>query len=192
MSEPPAGLVDLAGLEGVRLAIGYARADNFTGAVVPGYGAPGAWLVREAAAALGAVLSELARERLGLVVYDAYRPRRAAHAMADWCEANRPELLSGYIARESRHSRGVAVDVGLAQRESGALLPMGTAWDTFSPASWFANAVGAARVNRRILREAMTRAGFAPYDREWWHFELAIDPLPPALDVVYGDASLTS
>lgn len=178
-------MTDVAALDGVRLSIGYARPDNFTGAIVPGYGAPGAWLADEVALALRRALERLAKERLGLVVYDAYRPRRAAHAMADWCAANRPELLQGYIARESRHSRGVAIDVGLVQRESGAILPMGTAWDTFHPGSWFANAVGAARANRRMLREAMMGAGFAPYDREWWHFEYRIDPMPPVLDVPY-------
>ncbi len=183
----PPELVDLATFDGVRLDIGYARADNFTGAVVPGYEAPGAWLLRPAAEALRHVLETLARERLGLVVYDAYRPRRAAHAMADWCAAHAPELLRGYIARESRHSRAIAIDVGLVHRESGALLPMGTAWDTFSPASWFATAVGAARVNRRTLRDAMSAHGFVPYDREWWHFEHASAPLPPVLDVPYAD-----
>lgn len=183
---PPPELFDLSTLDGVRLDVRYARADNFTGAVVPGYGAPGAWLAHAAARALCGVLEELGRQRLGLVVYDAYRPHRAAHAMADWCAANAPELLSGYIARDSRHSRGIAIDVGLFQRESGAVLPMGTDFDEFHPGSHFANATGAARAHRRLLRETMMRHGFSPYDREWWHFEHATDPPPPVLDVPYG------
>ncbi len=184
---PPEGLTDLRAMPGLRFHIGYHRADNFTGSPVVGYGAPGAWLLDEAAGRLARVLQALARERLALVVYDAYRPRRAAHAMADWCErSGLGYLTNGYIARESRHSRGVAIDVGLCQRTSGAWLPMGTEWDAFDPGSWFANATGPARVHRRLLREAMQAQGFAPYDREWWHFELRLDPLPPVLDVPYG------
>ena len=32
--------------------------------------------------------------------------------------------------------------------------------------------------NRMILREAMLRHGFKPYDCEWWHFTLANEPFP--------------
>ncbi len=187
LRHPPPGMTDLRTLRGARFHIGYHLAINVTGRAVPGYGAPGAWLSDEAAEKLARVLADLERERLGLIVYDAYRPKRAAHALADYCEANGlAHLLRGYIARESRHSRGVAVDVGLTHLESGAALPMGTEWDAFHPGSWFANATGAARVHRRLLRAAMARHGFAPYEREWWHFELRIDPLPEALDVPYG------
>lgn len=32
--------------------------------------------------------------------------------------------------------------------------------------------------NRIILREAMLRHGFKPYDCEWWHFTLENEPYP--------------
>ena len=32
--------------------------------------------------------------------------------------------------------------------------------------------------NRMILRNAMLRHGFKPYDCEWWHFTLADEPFP--------------
>lgn len=181
----PPDFVDLARLPGVRLAIGYARADNFTGAVLPGYEVPGAWLHESAAAALVRVLDRLAPRGLGLVVYDAYRPRRATEAMVAWCEANgREELLAGWVGRTSRHNRGVAIDVSLAWRDGGEL-PMGGAWDEFDARSHAAGAIGAARANRRELAEAMGAEGFAPYWREWWHFERPVDPLPPVRDVPY-------
>ena len=180
-------LIDLGTLPGLAFDVRYASANNFTGAALPGYEAPGAWLHRDAAAALGRVLDSLAPRRLGLIVYDAYRPVRATEAMVAWCEANgREALLDGYIGRTSRHNRGVALDVGLAWREGGAPLPMGTDWDAFHPGSWFANATGPVRANRRALREAMEAGGFTPYDKEWWHFELRLDPLPPPLDVPYS------
>lgn len=184
---PPEGFTDLRSLPGLRFDVGYHRPDNFTGGRLPGYGAPGAWLVDAAAEALAGVQSDLSARGLGLLVYDAYRPRRAVAAMVGWCErAGMAHLLDGYVGRRSRHSRGVAVDVGLVHLTSGGALPMGTAWDAFHPGSWFRNAVGAARANRRSLRDAMTARGFRPYDREWWHFELPVDPPPPERDVPYG------
>lgn len=184
----PEGFTDLRTITGLSFDIGYHRADNFTGAPVIGYEAPGAWLREPAASALRLALADLAQEDLALVVYDAYRPLRACRAMVAWCEANEPRLLDGYIARDSRHARGVAIDVGLTYL-AGGVLPMGSAWDTFDASATFACAVGAARANRVRLRDAMVRAGFRPYEREWWHFELSIDPLPPAVDVPYAAPS---
>lgn len=107
----------------------------------------------------------------------------------------------GYVAPKSSHSAGSTVDVGLvrvgdpplptpssARRCDGAMaerpqessLDLGTSFDCFSPASAYAaKSVGdAARANRTILRDAMSTAGFAPYDREWWHFRLRDEPFP--------------
>ncbi len=33
-----------------------------------------------------------------------------------------------------------------------------------------------AEKNRTRLRKAMTAAGFKPYEKEWWHFELRNEP----------------
>ena len=64
--------------------IRYATHDNFTGHPLPGYGAPECVLRREAAEALKQVQADLARQNLGLKVYDCYRPIRASHAMTAW------------------------------------------------------------------------------------------------------------
>ena len=32
--------------------------------------------------------------------------------------------------------------------------------------------------NRMVLRQAMLRHGFKPFDTEWWHFTLANEPYP--------------
>ena len=187
LRDPPDGFTDLRTIAGVRLDVGYHRADNFMCDVVPGYAAPGAWLRDEVAVTLARVACDLSREGIGLVAHDAYRPRRATLAMVAWCEQNGMEhLLDGWIGRESRHNRGTAIDVSLAHLESGGRLPMGSAWDAFEPASFFHGSIGPARAHRRLLREAMMRHGFRPYDREWWHFELPLDPMPPPRDVPYG------
>ena len=53
----------------------------------------------------------------------------------------------------------------------GRQLAMGTGYDDLSPRAHTYSATGQALQNRLILRRAMERFGFAPYDREWWHFE---------------------
>ncbi|HET6584005.1 MAG TPA: M15 family metallopeptidase, partial [Nannocystaceae bacterium] len=100
-SPPPPGLVDVvAFVPHVRLAIGYATADNFTGAPLPGYDVPGAWLHPAATDALAAAARELADDGLAIVVFDAYRPRRASVAMVEWARASgRMDLLrDGFVA----------------------------------------------------------------------------------------------
>ena len=34
--------------------------------------------------------------------------------------------------------------------------------------------------NRQLLKAAMQAAGFRPYGKEWWHFELADEPFRQA------------
>ena len=107
----------------------------------------------------------------------------------------------GYVAPKSSHSAGSTVDVGLvragdaplptplssgrcdgamSERPAESSVDLGTSFDCFSPASAYAaKSVGdAARSNRTILRDAKIAAGFAPYDREWWHFRLRDEPFP--------------
>ncbi|HEX6251559.1 MAG TPA: M15 family metallopeptidase [Gemmatimonadaceae bacterium] len=158
----------------------YATANNFTGAPLPGYGGNRAYLRREAAAALAAVNRALAAEGLALKVFDAYRPVRATNAMVTWAQAaQRMDLFrDGYIASRSRHNVGVAVDVTLVERATGRELAMGTAYDTFTEAAHTVNATGVAAQNRQRLVQAMNRAGFANYAREWWHFSYGTAEAP--------------
>jgi zinc D-Ala-D-Ala dipeptidase len=108
--------------------IRYATADNFTGHPLPGYGAAECILRRETAGALKRVQADLARENLGLKVYDCYRPARAVRAMADWAHDGKDDETTrrfypalhkrnlfalGYIAAQSKHSTGTTVDLTL-------------------------------------------------------------------------------
>jgi len=124
----PAGFVYLRDVAPtIAQEIRYATPDNFTGAVLPGYGAAECVLRREAAEALARVAQDLARQQLGLKVYDCYRPERAVRAMWRWAHdggrdgdkrfypnEDKLRLFSlGYIASHSRHSTGTAVDLTL-------------------------------------------------------------------------------
>jgi zinc D-Ala-D-Ala dipeptidase len=179
-------LVDVRALEpSIRVRARYSTSDNFTGAPLPGYEADRALLRREAAAALARVQQRLQSQRLGLLVFDAYRPARATLAMVDWTRrVGREDLVrDGYIASRSRHNLGLAIDLTLVALDSGRELEMGTPFDTFDAAAHTANATGEVAANRRRLVEAMEGEGFVNYDQEWWHFSYSV-PDPLRFDVV--------
>jgi zinc D-Ala-D-Ala dipeptidase len=165
----------------IQVDLRYATANNFTGAPLPGYEAPRALLRREVAAAIGRVQTRLRSGGLGLRIFDAYRPVRATLAMVDWAERTGQRVLldSGYIARRSRHNLGVAVDLTLVDLVTGTEVPMGTAFDDFTPAAHTANATGRVLRYRQILVRMMESEGFTNYDKEWWHFSYALDGAVP-------------
>jgi D-alanyl-D-alanine dipeptidase len=173
---------------GVIEDIRYATAENFTGRPVPGYRAPRCWLRRAVAEALARVQKDAAAAGLTLVVYDCYRPARATKAFIAWAEdradqerkttyypqVDKARLFElGYIARESAHSTGTAVDLGILG------LDFGTPFDLFDEASATAyrEVHAEARRNRELLLGLMQRHGFVNLPQEWWHFAL---PLPDA------------
>ncbi len=188
--------VDAAGIvPGLAVEMRYAGSDNFVGRPIAGYEAPRCLLTPQAAQALARVQADLAPEGLGLKVFDCYRPVRAVADFAAWARdpadarmkaayyprTDKADLFRlGYIAERSSHSRGSTVDLTLVRRADGAELDMGTPFDLFDEASATdSGRVGpGARANRRRLRTAMIRAGFAPYPQEWWHFTLKDEPFP--------------
>jgi zinc D-Ala-D-Ala dipeptidase len=175
-------LVDVrSGDSTIRVDARYASANNFTGKPLPGYQAPKAMLRREAARALDKVQARLRSQGLGLLVFDGYRPVRATLAMVDWTKRTGRESLlrDGYIASRSRHNLGLAVDLTLAELDSGIPLEMGTPFDTFSKAAHTANAEGQIRRNRQTLVRAMQAEGFSNYDQEWWHFTYPVEGALP-------------
>ncbi len=188
LNKPPKGFVDLRKfIPTLAFHIGYHTPKNFTGAPLPGYGAPGAWMVKRAALALKKVQQDLAKKGLGLLVYDAYRPVRASLGMVAWAKRTRKLYLfrKGYIARYSGHNRGHTIDLTIISLKTKKPLDMGTPWDTLTPQSHTRNAKGRALKNRYLLKRAMERRGFRYYHREWWHFHYPMRGLRRR-DVPYG------
>jgi zinc D-Ala-D-Ala dipeptidase len=157
----------------------YAGPDNFTGAPVPGYRAPQCWLRAEAASALAEAQADAAARGFGLIVYDCYRPKRAVAAFVAWSQnpdqrtkaafypslEKRTLFAFGYIAAQSSHSTGLAVDLGVKGWDFGG------PFDFFDPSSWTASHTRAeADANRQKLVALMRKHGFVNYPREWWHF----------------------
>lgn len=189
LASPPSGFGDLrVALPEARFAIAYATDVNFVGAMLPGYGAPGAWLRSPAIQGLRLAADAAADQGLGLIIYDAYRPVRATEAMWAWATntGNRWLFDDGWVVRRSRHNTGIAVDLSLTDA-TGRPLDMGSPFDAFVEASFTANATGLAAENRQRLRALMVEAGFVPLDQEWWHFEWRM-PAAERCDVPYGRA----
>ncbi|GGK14807.1 hypothetical protein GCM10011394_25040 [Luteimonas terricola] len=200
-----AGMVDIRSLvPDMSQAIAYATSDNFVGAPVDGYLAPRCWLKRGAAGALARVEASLRARHMRLHVFDCYRPVRAVAHFMRWVndaddqatkathypDLDKPQLLDGYIAQVSGHSRGHTIDLTLLQCDAGGAacepLDMGTTFDFFGPrANTDSPDVSAAqRANRHLLRDAMQAGGFGNYPMEWWHYSFRSGAEPgPLYDV---------
>jgi len=197
VEQRPAAFVDAATLiPGLVVEMRYAASHNFVGAPVDGYEKPVCLLARPAAEALAQVQRDLSAQKLGLKVFDCYRPARAVAHFIRWARdvrdtkakdefypaVDKRDLFRlGYISPQSGHSRGATVDISLVRLADGAEpveLDMGTPFDTFSPRSWPSDTTvsAEARRNRALLAEAMRRRGFVRYVKEWWHFTLGNEP----------------
>ncbi len=83
----------------------------------------------------------------------------------------------GYIARNSAHCRGSAIDMTIADLEGNAL-DMGTGFDYFGKLAWH-GAKGITpqqAANRALLRSVMEQHGFKAFEHEWWHYRLVKEP----------------
>lgn len=177
------------------ISASYATADNFTGSVVDGYLAVEAIFSRAGAEALCKVQDELQGKGLGLKIFDAYRPLKAVKFFQTWAKMpgdvqaikekyypthTKLDLFKlGYIATESSHSRGSAVDLTIVN-ENGIELDMGTIFDYFHERSHTkaADLTEEQKSNRELLLDVMKRHGFKNYSQEWWHFSLVKEAFP--------------
>ena len=175
--------------------IRYHSGFNFIGERIDGYEDPIALITKEAARALKSVSSELIVQGYRLKVFDAYRPATAVKQFVFWGieeqdlrmkqyfypELEKQELfVKGYIAKQSSHSRGSAIDLTLFDMKTGREVDMGGPFDYFGELSHpdYKGITEEQYENRMILRNAMIRNGFQPIDCEWWHFSLKDEPYP--------------
>lgn len=192
----PSGFVVLGDfIPGIIQEIRYHSTYNFIGDRIDGYEEPCAILTKEAARALKSVANEMNVQGYRLKVFDAYRPATAVKHFVLWGiedqdirmkeyfypELEKQELFAkGYIAKQSSHSRGSAVDLTLFDMKTGKEVDMGGPFDFFSELSHpdYRGITDEQFDNRMMLQKVMVRNGFAPLDCEWWHFVLADEPYP--------------
>ena len=175
--------------------IRYFSTYNFVGERIDGYEEPCALLTKEAARALKSVSGEMMVRGYRLKVFDAYRPTTAVKHFMLWGledqdvrmkpyfypDSDKQDAFAkGYIAKQSSHSRGSAVDLTLLDMKTGKELDMGGPFDLFGEVSHpdYKGVTDEQFENRMLLRAAMLRNGFLPIECEWWHFSLADEPYP--------------
>ena len=177
------------------LEIRYFGTYNFVGSRVDGYLAPTALLTRIAADSLKAVSDDVIAQGYRLKIYDAYRPQCAVDHFMRW-EADVEDTAMrryfypdvdksllfklDYIAEKSGHTRGSTLDLTLFDMSTEKEVDMGGTFDWFGEESHpgYKGISDEQYANRMILRKAMLRHGFVPYDNEWWHFTLKNEPYP--------------
>ena len=189
------------------LEIRYYGTFNFVGTRIDGYLQPTAILTRRAADSLRAVSEDLMAQGYRLKIFDAYRPQSAVEYFVRWSRNADDTLMKryfypnvdkrsvfrlGYLASRSNHSRGSTLDLTLFDMATEKEVDMGGTYDWFGPES-HADFGGNPHTmkyrknssiteeqfnNRMILRSAMMRHGFRPYNNEWWHFTLRNEPYP--------------
>jgi len=148
------------------ISMPYATTDNFLKEKI--YPCAKCYLREDAAKALLKAQKLAQSKGYSIIIYDCYRPLPLQQKMFDIIPDTK------YVAdpkRGSRHNKGVAVDISLAN-EIGEPLNMGTAFDDFSEQAHFSakNISAKAKANRKLLRDIMLTNDFTPYDNEWWHF----------------------
>jgi D-alanyl-D-alanine dipeptidase len=129
-------------------------------------------------------------------------PTRAEMKAEFYPRTDKQKLFAlGYLATRSAHSRGSTVDLGIVpstfslppqnplpalkactlpkgERFEDGTIDLGTGYDCLDVLGNTSNAsVGEVALrNRQLLKSTMAKAGFRPYAREWWHFELVSEP----------------
>lgn len=171
--------------------IRYYSSYNFTGKRINGYKAPRAYMTKKALAALAKAAEDLRAQGYRLLIWDAYRPQKAVDNFVAWINnpsdpgdksfyptLEKSDLLAGnYIMAKSGHSRGSTVDLTIIKKDGG-FVDMGGTFDLFSEISHpdYKKISKKQKKNRKILHDAMVKAGFVGLDSEWWHFTLKDEP----------------
>ena len=152
----------------VEIDLVYATKQNFSGK--PVYRTATCLLHRDGFEALDRAVVLARALGLRFRIFDALRPGEAQWKL--WAHSPNPEFLAD-PRRGSPHSRGIAVDLTLVDRDD-QMLDMGTEFDAFSPLSNHGNLhVGAeTQRNRALLLGIMTSAGWDFFRNEWWHYQL--------------------
>lgn len=173
--------------------IRYYSPNNFTANKIDGYKAPRAYMTKEALKALSIAAADLRSQGYRLLIWDSYRPQKAVDNFVRWIndlndagdktfypDLQKSDLLAGnYIMAKSGHTRGSTVDLTIIKKDGG-FVDMGGTFDLFSEVSHpdYPNLTDEQKNNRKILHDAMVKAGFKALDSEWWHFTLKDEPYP--------------
>ena len=144
----------------------YQCSDNFTGRQV--YDKPYDLLRQRTLEKLAKAANILRCQRYRLIIWDAYRPLKVQQILWDIVQ---DDTYVAHPSNGSRHNRGCAVDVTLADI-NGKELVMPSKFDDFTRDARADREDLEPEVKERLekLQSAMEEAGFSMYINEWWHF----------------------
>lgn len=150
----------------MKLDIRYAQTNNFVQRAV--YPCAACYLKKDVAVALIAAAQDLQELGYGLIIYDCYRPHSVQKQL--WEIVPDPTFVAN-PEEGSMHNRGLAVDLGLTDRE-GQELDMGSSFDHFGPESRHTYTVlsDEVKARRSVLKQTMNIHGFEEIASEWWHY----------------------
>jgi D-alanyl-D-alanine dipeptidase len=180
----PAHLVDVKKIiPDVIVSMQYATGDNFTGKVL--YNCNRCFLTEITALKLAKAQTVLKQQKLGLKVWDCYRPLSVQKIF--WSLVPDTRFVADPV-KGSRHNRGTAVDVTLVDAQ-GNELPMPTRFDDFTRRAYRDNKELPINIlkNRETLENAMRQAGFVPLATEWWHYDDSEWQSFELLDIRFSD-----
>ena len=195
-TESPTPLEELRDYNFVKIAdyilnisqeLAYATENNFTGKVI--YDFTDAYLRCGTLKKLMKAQEILNAQGLGLKIWDGFRPVSAQAKLYEcWPD---PNYVSHPVTGYRAHCRGNAVDVTLIDLETGEELDMPTGFDDFTAKADrnYSDCTEAQAANSKILEQAMTAAGFTPYNAEWWHFT---DTVSYAVDEYFDPAAYST
>ena len=182
-----ADLVELVKLDKtIKLDIRYAREDNFVGRAV--YPEARAFLQRPAAEALLRVHKKLKKQKLGLMIFDGYRPWTITKLFWEVTPEDKRKFVAN-PAVGSRHNRGCAVDLSIYDLRTGKLIDMPSDFDEFSERASpdYKGATELQTKNRDMLRRMMEAEGFTVNRNEWWHFDYKDWEQYAIYDIAFSD-----
>jgi D-alanyl-D-alanine dipeptidase len=166
-------LIKITEDDDVIIDVPYANNDNFCETKL--YSHPFIYCHEDAYQSLKILVENLKKENLKLKIFDGFRPYKVQAFMAE----KFPKFVDdGYVSHPiegiATHVRGIALDITLVK--DAEELAMGTKFDEMSSKAHYENddLSNEQISNRKLLRDHMIKAGFEPYENEWWHFNLPI------------------
>jgi D-alanyl-D-alanine dipeptidase len=178
-----AGLVNVEEvIPGIYVELKYSTSDNFFGEDVYGE-LTRCYLQPEVVEMLKKSHEKLKEDYPGLtfLVYDGVRPLSVQQIL--WDNLDKPEKVKPLYVADPKvgglHNYGVAVDLTLADQETGEPLDMGTGYDYFGYPAYpdreeqmlqEGKLTKEQVASRGILRQVMKHGGFTGIGSEWWHF----------------------
>jgi D-alanyl-D-alanine dipeptidase len=170
----------------VHVDLRYATVDNITGTQL--YPLAKAYLIDEVADALSDVQTQLQKENLGVVVWDAYRPLSVSKALWEHTDEDRRAFVAD-PSDGSIHNRGCAIDLTLRDLKTQLNIEMPSEFDDFDETAFadFAGTSEQAIHNRTTLIRVMAAHSFDVNPLEWWHYNWRNWQAWPVLDIPIED-----